>query len=211
MADLSKSDIWSIVHAERKALVSDLEQLNDAQWTAQTLCSEWNVQQRLGHMTATARITPGKFLPKLNGSGVSFTRMQAKDIAAETAGGPKGVLANFAGLVDATNKPPGPPQTVLGETIVHASDIRRPLGIAHEFPPEALAAVGDFYRGSNLIIGGKKRAAGVTVKATDTTWTAGEGPVVSGPALSLVMAIAGRKAVVEDLSGEGVSILSGRM
>ena len=68
----------------------------------------------------------------------------------------------------------------------------------------------DFYRGSNLIIGGKKRAAGLTFRATDTDWTAGSGPEVAGPALSIVMAITGRQAAFADLSGDGVDVLSRR-
>jgi len=211
MAGMTKSDIWSVVHSERKALISDLDQLSEDQWSTQSLCTGWTVRQVLGHMVATARMTPGKFFPKLVGSGFRFESMVAKDVAAETAGSPEDTRGSFRSLAEATNKPPGPAETVLGETIVHSTDIRRPLGIQHQFPPEALAAVGDFYRRSNLIIGGKKRAAGLSMTATDTSWSAGDGPAVSGPNLSLVMAIAGRKAAMEDLSGEGVGILSSRM
>ena len=90
--------------------------------------------------------------------------------------------------------PPGPTDTWLGEAIVHAEDIRRPLGIEHQYPTEAVVRVADFYKGSNLLIGSKNRIADLTLRATDTDWSHGTGPEVSGPILSLVMAMTGRKA-----------------
>lgn len=53
--------------------------------------------------------------------------------------------------------------------------------------------------------------AGLTLKATDQDWTHGNGPVVEGPLLSLLMAMTGRSAHVVDLTGEGLPILRSRM
>ncbi len=57
-----------------------------------------------------------------------------------------------------------------------------------------------FYQGSNLLIGSKKRIEGLTLRATDAEWSHGSGPEVSGPILSLVMAMTGRKAPLDDLT-----------
>ena len=100
--------------------------------------------------------------------------------------------------------------TWLGETIVHGEDIRRPVGITHMYPTEALVGVADFFKGSNLVIGSKKRIAGLKLNATDADWTHGYGPEVSGPMVTLVMAITGRKAAIEDLKGDGVETLRSR-
>jgi hypothetical protein len=70
--------------------------------------------------------------------------------------------------------------------------------------------VADFYKGSNLLIGSKNRIAGLTLRATDTDWSHGSGPEVSGPILSLVMAMTGRKQADDDLSGDGVATLRSR-
>jgi len=51
---------------------------------------------------------------------------------------------------------------------------------------------------------------GLTLKATDTAWSTSSGPEVSGPALSLLLAMTGRKAALEDLSGDGVAMLAAR-
>jgi hypothetical protein len=100
--------------------------------------------------------------------------------------------------------------TWLGEAIVHGEDIRRPLGIKREYPMDAVLAVLDFYKSSNTIIGTKSRIAGLTLKATDADWTYGSGPLVEGPALSLVLAGTGRKSALDDLSGDGVETLRSR-
>jgi len=71
--------------------------------------------------------------------------------------------------------------------LVHDGDRRIPP----TYPVEALSRVASFYRGSNLLIGGKSRVAGLTLHAADTDWTAGWGPAVKRPILALVLATTG--------------------
>jgi uncharacterized protein (TIGR03083 family) len=207
---MAKADIWPAVHSERKALAGDLGGVAAEQWETPSLCSNWTVRDVVAHMTATAKITPMTFFPKLIGSGFNFPRMQAKDISAESGDSPAETLARFDAVVTSVTHPPGPVDTVLGETVIHAEDIRRPLGIRHDYPTDDLVRVADFFKGSNLIIGTKRRVAGLTLQATDTDWSHGTGPTVSGPMLSLVMAMTGRKAVLPDLTGDGVATLQQR-
>ena len=58
-------DIWPVVHDERSALAADLASLSEQQWTTPSLCSDWTVQDVLAPMTATAKVTPTTFFPKL--------------------------------------------------------------------------------------------------------------------------------------------------
>jgi uncharacterized protein (TIGR03083 family) len=208
---MASSEVWSLIADERTSLASDLGSLTDAQWETESLCRGWAVRDVLGHMTATAELTPGKFFTGIVGSGFSLMKMQSKGIEQQNEGTPADTLARFTATVDSTSHPPGPVDSWLGETVVHAEDIRRPLGIRHTYSPEALARTLDFYRKSNLIIGGKRRAEGLGWRATDTDWSAGTGPEVSGPAISLVMAVTGREAALTDLSGDGVVTLRERM
>jgi hypothetical protein len=60
-------------------------------------------------------------------------------------------------------------------------------------------------------IGAKKRIRGLTLTATDLDWTTGTGPAVEGPAEALLMAIAGRRGVVQELSGPGQPTLADRI
>jgi uncharacterized protein (TIGR03083 family) len=203
-------DIWPVIHDERKALTADLKGRTGEEWTTGSLCSQWTVRDVLAHMTSTASLTPPAFLTKLVGSGFSFDKVQAGGVAACRGSSPAETMNNFEAVVPSVKHPPGPADTWLGETIVHAEDIRRPLGIQRSYPTEAVARVADFYKGSNLLIGSKRRIEGLTLRATDTDWSHGTGPEVSGPMLSLVMAMTGRKEPLADLIGEGVATLRSR-
>jgi uncharacterized protein (TIGR03083 family) len=207
---MAKIDVWPVIETEREALATDLKGLGDDQWSSRSLCTEWTVRDVLAHMTATAKITPPMFFTKMVTSGFSFPRLQAKDIATEKGSSPADTLTRFEGVLTSRKHPPGPADTMLGETVIHSEDIRRALGIRHDYPMDALVQVADFFKGSNLIIGTKNRIAGLTLQATDTEWSHGTGPEVSGPMLSLVMAMTGRKAGDDELTGEGAETLRER-
>ncbi len=201
---------WSTVAAERGALADDLTDLSEAQWDTPSLCAGWTVRQVLAHQAATAAMTPPRFFRNLAASRFNFDAMVNKSIAANVGVSPTATLSRFRSLQNSTSGPPGPKTSWLGETIVHAEDIRRPLGIAHEYPVDALKELLDFYAGSNLLIGAKKRLEGLSLVASDTDYSRGAGGRVEGPMLSLLMAATGRKTVIDDLEGPGVSILRAR-
>jgi hypothetical protein len=52
--------------------------------------------------------------------------------------------------------------------------------------------------------------AELTLNATDMELTVGSGPLVEGPAISLLLAASGRKSVLNELSGSGVPLLRSR-
>jgi uncharacterized protein (TIGR03083 family) len=203
-------DTWPVIHAERKALVSDLGSLQDDQWSTPSLCTEWTVRDVLAHMTATARMSPPAFFIKIAGTGFNFGKLQGEGIAANRGPTPADTLAGFEAIVTSTGHPPGPPDTVLGETIVHSEDIRRPLGLRHAYPTDAIVQAADFFKGSNMIIGTKRRISGLRLRATDAEWSTGDGPEVVGPILALLMAMTGRKPAASELTGEGVQSLAAR-
>jgi uncharacterized protein (TIGR03083 family) len=207
---MATTDPWPVIHAEREALIADLGTLTDDQWARQSLCAGWTVRDMLGHMIATAKMTPPKFFAALAGAGFRFNAMTAKGVAAEATAKPADGLAVFRSHVKDTTHPPGPVEAMLGEAVIHSADIRKPLGISREYPQEALNRVADFYRGSNLLVGAKKRIDGLTLRATDTGWSAGSGPEVTGPHLSLILAMTGRPAALDDLAGEGLATLRSR-
>jgi uncharacterized protein (TIGR03083 family) len=203
-------DIWPVVHGERRALATDLAFVTPERWSTPSLCDGWTVHDVLAHLTATAAMTPPRFLAKLAAAGFRFPVFTAEQIAEVGAEGAPATLARFRAVQASTSAPPGPALSWLGEVLVHAEDIRRPLGFTHEYPLDAVTRVIDFYAGSNLLIGGKRRVAGLTLTATDTGWTRGSGPHVHGPAMSLLLATAGRRAALDDLTGDGLEELRSR-
>ena len=56
-----------------------------------------------------------------------------------------------------------------------------------------------------------RATVGVKLKATDVDWEHGEGSEVSGPAESLLMAMAGRPVALAELSGPGLDTLKQRI
>ena len=207
---MATTNPWPLIHAEREALAADLATLTGEQWATGSLCTDWTVRDVLGHMTATAKMTPPKFFASFAAAGFKFNNMTAKGVAAETTPAPADGLANFRDHLKDTTHPPGPVESMLGEAVIHSEDIRRPLGITREYPPEALVRVAQFFQGSNMIVGAKQRIAGLTLRATDTDWSTGSGPEVTGPQLALVLAMTGRSAALADLSGDGVDTLRSR-
>ena len=202
--------IWPTIHAARLSLADDLAGLTDEQWATQSLCTEWDVHDVLAHLTSAAKMTPPKFTLRFAAAGFNFDRFAARQVALEGAGGPAATLAAFRAAAPRETAPPGPKETWLGEAFVHGEDIRRPLGIPHSYPlPEVGRAIA-FYARSNAIIGGKTRVEGLTLRATDTIFSVGSGPLVEGPAISLLLAASGRKSALAELSGPGVEVLQGR-
>lgn len=202
---------WPTIEGERRALAADLQSVPGERWSTMSLCEGWTIRDLLAHMTATAKMSPPKFLAGMAGAGFNFNKFAAAGIERERGSSHEDALERFTAEASSRTHPPGPVDSWLGETIVHGEDIRRPLGIHHEYPMPALTRVADFYKKSNLLIGAKKRVAGLTLRATDTSWSTGSGPEVSGPMASLVLALTGRKAALDDLSGEGLATLRGRM
>jgi uncharacterized protein (TIGR03083 family) len=53
---MADDDLWALAHAERAALVEDLETLEPQQWRHPTLCGDWDVEQVVAHMVAGASV-----------------------------------------------------------------------------------------------------------------------------------------------------------
>src|SRR4051812_17228473 len=164
---MAKSEIWSMIHRERAALADDLAALTPEQWDAPSMCEGWSIRDVVAHMTASAMITPPAFFAKIVGNGFSLSRMQTKDIERERGTSNADALARFRAQIKSTKHPPGPTDAWLGEALIHGEDIRRPLGTKHDYQTDAAVRVAEFYKGSNLVVGAKKRIAGLQLQATD--------------------------------------------
>jgi len=201
------TDMWSTVAAERGALAADLADLSDQQWETPSLCDGWTVREVLAHQTGTASMNPPKFLARFAGAGFNFPKFADREIQRHLGDSPQATLAEFRDKQHSTSAPPGPKLSWLGEVIVHSEDIRRPLGISHDYPAAAVRQVLDYYKNSNTLIGTKSRIAELRLAATDDDWSHGEGPAVEGRLIDLLLAATGRGVACESLTGDGVSTL----
>jgi uncharacterized protein (TIGR03083 family) len=205
-----RNSMWQLIHAERDALAADLDTIEDEQWARQSLCDRWTIEDVVAHLTATAMMTPPRFLLSFARSGFSFNAFADKEIARHRGTSPRETLGRFRTAASRTTAPPGPGASWIGEAVVHAEDIRRPLGIGHSYSVDAVRRAADFYSRSNAIIGSKSRIAGVRLEASDTDWATGAGPVARGPMLAVLMSMTGRHSFLDDLTGDGVSLIRAR-
>ena len=203
-------DVWALIHRERKAITHDIEGLDEASWNTTSLCPEWSVGQVYAHITTAAMMTPPRFFLAFASAGFRFNNYADGQIAKYYQESPTAAAAFLRSNIDRTTAPPGPKPTWIGEIVVHSEDIRRPLGMTHEYDPAAVRGAADFYLGSNVLIGSRDRIKGVRLEATDDDWTRGDGPTVRGPLLAVVMAMTGRRAFLDDLEGDGVAVLHER-
>jgi uncharacterized protein (TIGR03083 family) len=207
---MKSEDTWKFIHSERAAMAQTWTTLSPEQWAAQSWCGGWSVQDVAGHLVAAAEQTPMNFYRELISAGFKFDVFATRGAKRLAAVGPSELIRRLQARTTTTNHPPAPVMAMLGEIIVHGEDIRRPLGLEHQSPQAALVAVADSWKNSNLLIGAKRRIAGVRLVATDVQWSHGDGPVVSGPLVGLVLAMTGRKGIHPDLTGEGLSTLASR-
>jgi len=207
---MKSAETWTYIHGERGRLADTLSSLTEGQWSTASWCRGWSVQDAAGHVLAAAEQTPPNFYKELLLAGFRFdvfTDRAAKRLATI---GPDELVRRLRARTSTTNHPPAPVMAMLGEIIVHGEDIRRPLGLHHESPEAAVVAIADSWKNTNLLIGAKRRIAGLRLKATDADWAHGEGPEVSGPLIAIVLAMVGRKQVHPDLAGDGLAVLSNR-
>ncbi|MEV1178006.1 maleylpyruvate isomerase family mycothiol-dependent enzyme [Nonomuraea sp. NPDC049784] len=202
--------LWPLVHAERAALAADLADLADEQWATPSLCTGLTVREVLAHLTAGASLNTLRWLAGVIRCRFDFDEQVAMRLAEQLGAGPAETLDRFRGVIAGTTKPPLPTVAMLGETIVHGEDIRRPLGIRRDYPMETLTLLADYYRRSDLVVLAKGRIRGLRLVANDGPFTAGSGPLVTGTTLALMMAMTGRTTYCDELEGEGVATLRDR-
>jgi uncharacterized protein (TIGR03083 family) len=202
---------WAMIHAERKALAATIEELTTEQWDSPSLCAGWTVGFLAAHVLAGAEQTPGRFLGGMVTTGFRFNALMEREARSRAQLPRQQIVDRLRQRTTTTNHPPAPVMAMLGEVVVHGEDIRRPVGLPGTVADDAANACLQMYTKASFPVGGKKRIGGLRLVATDTGWSYGAGPEVSGPALSLLLAMTGRPAGLDDLSGDGAAELGQRV
>ncbi|MFI6520835.1 maleylpyruvate isomerase family mycothiol-dependent enzyme [Spirillospora sp. NPDC050679] len=205
-----KSGVWPLIRTERAALAADLADLTDEQWAMPSLCAGLTVREVLAHLTAGASLNTVRWLAGVIRCRFDFDKQVAMRLAEQLGATPGETLERFRRIVPSTTKPPLPAIAMLGETIVHGEDIRRPLGIRRDYPIDVVTETAEYYQGSDLVVVAKGRIGGLRLAADDGPFTTGSGPLVTGRTLSLLMAMTGRATYCDDLQGDGVELLRSR-
>lgn len=201
-------DVWPIVHAERAALLADLEGVDERRFDEPSLCAGWSVHDVVAHLVDTARMTRLGFVAGMVRARFDFDRQNADGIRRARGVTPLQTLDGLRATLTRTATPPAPLDTRLVEAVVHGEDIRRPLGLTGSYPQDAVVRALRLQARTSVSFGGaKERIAGVRLAATDADLSIGDGPDVRGPALSLLLAVSGRPVAAGELDGPGAEKL----
>lgn len=195
--------------AERGDLADFLDTLSPEQWEAPSLCSGWRVRDVVAHMISYEHLSRFGLIRRfIQGRIVRTNQVGVDELSALTPAQlvdrlrshlvPRGLTAGFGGMI------------ALVDGTIHHQDIRRPLGMPRSIPAARLRRVLDATM-RNPRLPAWRITRGLRLVATDLEWSHGKGPVVSGPAESLLMAVAGRPSALPELDGPGQPTLAARI
>ncbi len=204
-------DVMSLARAERADLAGFLATLAPHEWDAPTLCEGWRVRDVVAHAYSYEDLGFGRLVARMLRAGLDAGRANAVGVAEHRDRSPDELVARARDHV----RPRGLTammggRIALTDAVIHQQDIRRPLGMPREIPADRLVAALDMARTAPPI-GAVGRIRGLTLTATDIGWSAGSGPAVEGAGEALLMAVAGRRGIVAELTGPGVATLAERI
>ncbi|MEO6821165.1 MAG: maleylpyruvate isomerase family mycothiol-dependent enzyme, partial [Candidatus Nanopelagicales bacterium] len=97
--------IWPAVHAERAALVDDLEQLDPGQWSQQSLCGRWTVEDVVAHLTAAASLGRLRWIVSMVGARFDADLHNKRRLAEHRGSSSEETLQRFRKIVTSTTAP----------------------------------------------------------------------------------------------------------
>jgi len=206
---LPSTRIWNMIFFERMALAADLARIAPEAWETPSLCEGLTVREVLAHLTAGASLDLRQWMRGVIECRFDFDAQVHLQLRRHLGATWEETLEGFD-RVDGSTTKAIPLKALLGETVVHGEDIRRPLGIRHDYAVATVTALAEYYRRSNFVVVAGKRAKGLRLEASDGPFAAGAGPLVQGRTIALIMAMTGRDAYCDELEGDGVPILRER-
>ena len=211
MTSATDAYLWRATHAARAALAHDVAHLSERQWQTPSLCAEWTLEEVLAHLTAAASLGRMAWLRSMFCAGFRPAVHNDRRLREHRGVTPTQTLERFRAVIGSTTAPSSDTAAYLGEVIVHGQDIRVPAGIDTATDTEALTHVARFFAERDFTVPSRSTASGLRLRASDGPFDHGNGPVVAGPTLALVMAMARRAAFLDQLEGEGLRVLRERI
>lgn len=205
------TELWTHIHTERGRVLDLLESLEPADWSTMSECSVWTVEQVTAHLTAAANTGTWAWIRSIVRARFNADVHNDRLLARRLGPTPEATRDRFRASVPLTIAPTKDLPAFLGEVIVHGQDMARPLGRTLVPDPAAVREVARFYAAKDFAVNSHRMVRGLRLEADDDAFTTGDGPIVSGPLLDLVLAMAGRRSGLDRLRGPGVDGLRERL
>ncbi|MDF3341473.1 maleylpyruvate isomerase family mycothiol-dependent enzyme [Mycolicibacterium septicum] len=212
LSPAERERVFAAVADERRSIATLVEGLDADQLATPSLCAGWDVKTVAAHLVSDFTDGFWGFLASgvRHGSidrGIdALARRRAQASAAEIAG-------TLRGRADHRLSPPVTgPLSGLTDVLVHGADMRIPLGLPHHPDPRHVARVLDFLTSrTQLGFFPHRRLRGIALHDADTGRTWGDGQVVAGPGVALMLAVCGRTVAFDSLAGPGIPVLRSRL
>jgi uncharacterized protein (TIGR03083 family) len=204
--------VFQAVTDERRSIAALVDALDAEQLATASLCAGWDVKTVAAHLISD-------FADGFWGFLASGIRHGSIDRGIDALARRRAVVP-AAELAEALRRdadyrlspPVTGPLSGLTDVLVHGADMRIPLGIPHQPDPALVARAIDFLTGSTQFgFFSRRRLRGLALSDEDTGQAWGNGDVIRGPGLAVMLAICGRAVAFETLSGPGVAVLRSRL
>jgi uncharacterized protein (TIGR03083 family) len=209
--------LWAGIDDHRARTAALLEGLTPEQWDHPSLCDGWTVRHVAAHLTGQQQRVRDAlgFISRhprilrsmpLNTFIHDATVLQAQALSTEQI-----VAAIRNGIGSRRHNPGLTPLETLTDILVHSQDIAIPLDLELPMRP-ALSALAATRRWDtrNTWLATVNRQLPLDpyqLRATDTDWSRGQGPDVTGPIGAILLLLTGRTAALDQLAGQGADAL----
>ena len=211
---MNRDQVWQAIDAQRADLCDLLADLGDDQWRQPSLCAGWTVRDVAAHLTLQ-QLGPGGVLGQMVKwrGGIDRTTAHVARVRAAALTTEQIVAEIRATIGSRRHIFVVTYLEVLCDILVHSQDIAIPLGRPLDMRADAAAVAASRALAMRWPppLPSVKKMAGFRLTATDTSWSTGDGPTVSGPMAALLLVCCGRLAALPQLTGDGAAELTTRL
>jgi uncharacterized protein (TIGR03083 family) len=206
---MDRSDAWTAIDDQRRAVVHLLEDLSEEEWVQPSLCDGWTIRQVAAHL-ALQNLTWSSF-PRVMRDVVRNGGMNGAIYVMGCRHGELPVEVIVGEIRDRIGVWRPLPTVTFRETaidyLVHGQDIAIPLGRTLGMPPDLTVLAADRVWSASRMFHARKKLVGYRLVADDAPWAVGSGHEVCGPIGALLLLLTGRPAALPRLSGPGAARL----
>ena len=209
--------LWAGIDDQRARTAALLEGLTPEQWEHPSLCDGWTVRHVAAHLTGQQqRVRDAlRFIsrhPRILRSRPLNTFIHDAVVLQAQALSTEQIVAEIRNGIGSRRHNPGlTPLETLTDILVHSQDIAIPLDLDLPMRPSlsALAATRRWDTRNTWLATVNRQLPldPYQLRATDTDWSRGQGPDVTGPIGAILLLLTGRPAALDQLAGQGADAL----